>query len=201
MGVSAYQAPLAALKTRLMDKWLILDRDGVINYDSDEFIKSPDEWHPLPGSLEAIAALNALAYRIVVISNQSGLARGLFDLNTLHAIHHKFQTLLKQKGGQIERIYFCPHGPDDHCACRKPLPGLFNQFAKEFNVHLDGIYSVGDSVRDLEAARNSSAACVLVRTGKGKQSEQSLHALPEDDPLHHVPVYDDLASFANHLLT
>ncbi len=183
-----------------MDKWLILDRDGVINYDSDEFIKSPEEWRPLPGSLEAIAALNAQAYRIVVISNQSGLARGLFDLNTLNAIHHKFKTLLKQKGGRIERIYFCPHGPDDHCACRKPLPGLFNQFAEEFNVNLDEIYSVGDSVRDLEATRDSGARSVLVRTGKGEQSEKSLIALPEDDPLHHVPIYNDLASFVDQLL-
>ena len=184
-----------------MDKWLILDRDGVINYDSDDFIKSPAEWCPLPGSLEAIAALNAHAYRIVVISNQSGLARGLFDHNTLEAIHHKFQTLLKQKDGQIERIYFCPHGPDDQCACRKPLPGLFDQFAKEFNVNLDSIYAVGDSVRDLEAAHDSGARCVLVRTGKGAQSEQRLQALPEDNPLHHVPVYNDLASFVDQLLS
>ncbi len=184
-----------------MDKWLILDRDGVINYDSDDFIKSPDEWRPLPGSLEAIAALNAAGYRIAVISNQSGLARGLFDHDTLTAIHHKFQTLLKNKGGQVERIYFCPHGPDDHCACRKPLPGLFNQFAEEFNVDLGDIYAVGDSVRDLKAARSSGARCVLLRTGNGKQSEQNLIALPEDDPLHHVAVYNDLASFVNHLLT
>ena len=114
-----------------MSKWLILDRDGVINHDSDEFIKSPDEWHPLPGSLEAIAALNSAGYRTVVISNQSGLARGLFDHDTLNSIHQKLETLLAQKGGQIEHIYYCPHGPDDHCRCRKPLPGLYEQFARQ----------------------------------------------------------------------
>ena len=184
-----------------MDKWLILDRDGVVNYDSDEFIKSPDEWHPLPGSLEAIAALNAAGYRIVVITNQSGLARGLFGHDILGAIHQKFNTLLEQKGGQIERIYFCPHGPDDHCACRKPLPGLFNQFAKDFDIKLEDIYAVGDSVRDLEAAHSAGANGVLLRTGKGEKSAQSLCALPDDNPLRHVPIYNDLASFTENLLS
>jgi D-glycero-D-manno-heptose 1,7-bisphosphate phosphatase len=184
-----------------MDKWLIVDRDGVINYDSDEFIKSPDEWRPLPGSLEAIAALNAAGYRIVVISNQSGLARGLFDHDMLVSIHQKFTTLLEEKGGRIERIYFCPHGPDDHCACRKPLPGLFSQFAKEFNIELGGIYAVGDSVRDLEAAYSAGANSILLRTGKGNQSAQSLRALPDDNPLRQIPIYDDLASFTEKLLS
>ena len=109
-----------------MDQWLILDRDGVINYDSDQFIKSPEEWQPLPGSFEAIARLNAAGYRIVVISNQSGLARGLFDADTLELIHQKFKRLLATHNGSIEQIYFCPHGPDDNCDCRKPLPGLFH---------------------------------------------------------------------------
>lgn len=184
-----------------MDKWLILDRDGVINYDSDEFIKSADEWCPLPGSLEAIAALNAAGYRVVVISNQSGLARGLFDHDMLCTIHQKFKNLLEQKGGRIERIYFCPHGPDDHCDCRKPLPGMFSQFAKEYNIELEGIYAVGDSVRDLEAAHCAGANGVLLRTGNGEKSIQSLRALPADNPLKHVAVYNDLASFTEKLLS
>lgn len=184
-----------------MEKWLILDRDGVINYDSDHFIKSPEEWRPLPGSLEAIAALNNAGYRIVVISNQSGLARGLFNSDTLETIHQKFRTLLDNKGGRVERIYFCPHGPDDQCTCRKPLPGLFNQFAEDFNIELEGIYAVGDSIRDLEAAYSAGANSVLVRTGKGEKSAQSLRALPEGSPLSCVPVYNDLTSFVDHLLS
>jgi D-glycero-D-manno-heptose 1,7-bisphosphate phosphatase len=184
-----------------MDKWLILDRDGVINYDSDQFIKSPEEWRPLPGSLEAIAALNTAGYRIAVISNQSGLARGLFDLDTLEAIHQKLHSQLAKQGGQIERIYFCPHGPDDHCSCRKPLPDMFMKFAEDFDAPLENIYAVGDSIRDLEAALYAGARSVLVRTGKGEKSEQSLRALPEDNPLSKVPVYNDLASFAEHILS
>lgn len=183
-----------------MDKWLILDRDGVINYDSDQFIKSPEEWQPLPGSLEAIAALNATGYRIVVISNQSGLARGLFSSGTLAAIHEKLQTLLSRHNGHIESIYFCPHGPDDGCSCRKPLPGLFKQFADDFGISLENTYAVGDSVRDLEAAHTAGARSALVRTGKGKKSEQQLRQLENDHPLRAVPIYNDLASFTDHLL-
>ncbi len=184
-----------------MDKWLILDRDGVINYDSDEFIKSPEEWQPLPGSLEAIAQLNQAGYRVVVISNQSGLARNLFSEPTLKAIHQKFNSLLAGKGGKVERIYYCPHGPDDECECRKPLPGLFNKFAEEFGISLKNINAVGDSVRDLQAANEAGARSVLVRTGKGKISEQNLLALVTPNPLKKVPVYNDLASFVNHLLS
>lgn len=184
-----------------MDKWLILDRDGVINYDSKQFIKSPDEWKPLPGSLEAITALNAAGYRIAIISNQSGLARGLFTLDTLEAIHYKLHTLLAKSGGRIERIYFCPHGPDEQCSCRKPLPGMFNQFADDEQISLKNIYAVGDSVRDLLAARAAGAYSVLVRSGKGVDSERSLLKLPKHDPLKSVPVYNDLASFTDHLLS
>ncbi len=184
-----------------MDKWLILDRDGVINYDSDEFIKSPEEWQPLPGSLEAIAQLNNAGYRLVVISNQSGLARNLFSKETLKAIHQKFNSLLADKGGKVERIYYCPHGPDDECECRKPLPGLFRKFADEFGVSLKDVYALGDSVRDLQAAKEAGARSVLVRTGKGRLSEQQLLALAKQNPLRSVPVYNDLASFVNHLLS
>ena len=184
-----------------MDKWLILDRDGVINYDSDDFIKSADEWRPLPGSLEAIARLNQAGYRIVVISNQSGLSRQLFNQATLEDIHNKFTRLLAQHQGHVEQIYYCPHGPDDACDCRKPLPGLFQKFAKDFSLSLNGIVAVGDSVRDLQAAHTAGASAVLLQTGKGERSIASIKALPQNDPLHDVPVYRDLASFCEHLLS
>ncbi len=184
-----------------MDKWLILDRDGVINEDSDAFIKSADEWQPIPGSLQAIARLNRAGYRIVVITNQSGLARGLFDEATLTSIHEKFRALLAKQGGQLENIYFCPHGPDDHCDCRKPLPGLFLRFAQQYKVSLQGIWALGDSVRDLQAAITAGAQPVLLRSGKGARSLAAIAALDPDDPLHRVPVYADLADFTEHLLS
>jgi len=182
-------------------KWLILDRDGVINIDSDKFIKSADEWQPLPGSLEAIARLNLAGYRIVVITNQSGLARGLFDEATLASIHRKFIRLLAEHGGRIEKIYFCPHGPDDHCECRKPLPGLFQEFAQENSISLDGIFALGDSIRDIQAAEAAGASGVLLRTGKGQASVAMIATTPPDDPLRAIPVYDDMAAFTRQLLT
>lgn len=181
-------------------KWLILDRDGVINADSDAFIKSPDEWQPLPGSLEAIARLNQAGYRIVVISNQSGLARRLFDEAALIDIHRKFSRLLAEKGGTIEKIYFCPHGPDDHCDCRKPLPGLFKQFAEDYAISLDGVFALGDSIRDIQAAQAAGATGILVRSGKGNRSLAAIAEMPASDPLHKVAVYDDLAAFTRTLL-
>lgn len=208
MAEFAFQVHLPRLKkTRRtnrqvkMDKWLILDRDGVINYDSDDFIKSPDEWRPLPGSLKAIARLNAAGYRIVVISNQSGLARQLFDQAMLEAIHKKFCRLLTQHGGRVEQIYYCPHGPDDACDCRKPLPGLFKQFAKDYGISLDGITAVGDSVRDLQAAHAAGAGAALLQTGKGERSIASIRILSKNDPLHGVPVYKNLADFSEQLLS
>lgn len=184
-----------------MDKWLILDRDGVINYDSDDFIKSPDEWRPLPGSLEAIARLNTAGYRIVVISNQSGLARQLFSQATLEAIHKKFTRLLALHGGRVEQIYYCPHGPDDACDCRKPLSGLFRQFAEDYDISLDGVVAVGDSVRDLRAAHSAGASAALLQTGKGLCSIAAIKTLPGHDPLHDVPVFKNLASFSEQLLS
>ena len=186
--------------TTSAQKWLILDRDGVINKDSDKFIKSADEWQPLPGSLEAIAKLNLAGYRIAVITNQSGLARGLFDLATLEHIHQKFIDLLAEQGGKVEKIYFCPHGPDDHCQCRKPLPGLYRQFAQEYSISLEGIFAAGDSIRDIQAAEAAGASGVLLRTGKGQASLTSIAASPPDDPLRAIPVYDDLAAFTRQLL-
>jgi D-glycero-D-manno-heptose 1,7-bisphosphate phosphatase len=121
------------------ERYVILDRDGVINVDSDQFVKSADEWQPLPGSLEAIAKLNRHGFKVVVITNQSGVARGLFDLSALAAMHDKMQVMLAELGGRIEAIYYCPHGPDDDCACRKPRSGLFDTFAKDKQVDLHAV--------------------------------------------------------------
>jgi len=152
------------------DRYVILDRDGTINIDSDAFIKSPEEWTPLPGSLEAIALLNRHGIKTVVISNQSGVARGLFDLPTLDAIHAKMRRLVDEAGGAIEAIYFCPHGPSDACECRKPKDGLFRRFAVDYQADLNLIYAVGDSLRDLQAAESASAKPILVKTGKGAKT-------------------------------
>lgn len=184
-----------------MDKWLILDRDGVINEDSKDYIKSADEWKPIPGSLEAIAELNRACYKIVVITNQAGIARGLFDLETLDKIHLKFKQLLAQHGGEIERIYFCPHGPDDACQCRKPKTGMYQNFATDYQLELDNILAVGDSIRDLQAAQKAGAQAVLVRTGNGRQSEQSIVESGKQSVFKAVPVYSDLAAFKDNLLS
>lgn len=178
-----------------MVRLLILDRDGVINEDSDEYIKSPDEWVPIPGSLEAIARLNRADYRVVVATNQSGLARGYFDLDTLSQIHEKMYRMLASHGGRIDAVFFCPHGPDDACACRKPLPGLLEEIASRLRVPLDGVPAVGDSLRDIEAARAVGAHPILVRTGKGERT------LAKGEGLVNVPVYDDLAGYVAALLS
>lgn len=177
-------------------KLIILDRDGTINQDSDDYIKSPDEWIPIPGSIEAIGKLTRAGYRVVVATNQSGVSRGLYNMDTLNHIHAKMINETKDHGGEIDGIFFCPHGPDDHCDCRKPKPGLFNEIAARLKTNLSGIYAVGDSERDVIAARDGGAIPVLVRTGKG---ERTL-AKPEKDSLEGVPVFDDLASFTDSLL-
>ena len=175
-------------------KLVILDRDGVINHDSDEYIKSPAEWEPIEGSLEAIARLTSDGYRIIVATNQSGVARGLFDLNMLHRIHTRMLEAVRARGGEVEAIFFCPHGPDDGCTCRKPLPGMFDEIADRLKVNLSGVYAVGDSERDVVSARVAGARPVLVRTGKGKQT------LRKSKQLGDVPVFDDLNQFATALL-
>ena len=154
---------------------IILDRDGVINRDSKEFVKSPDEWLPLPGSIEAIARLSIAGYTLAVASNQSGLARGLFDRDALDAMHDKMHELVNEAGGRIDRIVICPHGPDDDCDCRKPRPGLFLQLGQHYGQSLEGVLAVGDSLRDLEAANAVGARPVLVRTGNGAETEKKLY--------------------------
>jgi D-glycero-D-manno-heptose 1,7-bisphosphate phosphatase len=151
-------------------KLVILDRDGVINHDSSAFVKSPDEWVALPGSLEAIARLSQAGWRVVVASNQSGLARGLFSTETLNAIHAKMRSELAQLGGHIDSIFLCPHGPDDGCACRKPKPGMFLDIAHRYDIDLQNVPAVGDSLRDLQASADAGCTPWLVLTGNGRKT-------------------------------
>jgi D-glycero-D-manno-heptose 1,7-bisphosphate phosphatase len=176
-------------------KLVILDRDGVVNFDSDQFIKCPDEWKPIPGSLEAIARLNQAGYRVVLATNQSGIGRGLFDMATLNAIHDKMHKALAQVGGRIDALFFCPHTADSKCDCRKPKPGMFEEISKRFNMDLDGVPAIGDSLRDLQAAVALGAQPILVRTGKGEKT-LSAGNLPEG-----TLVFADLAEAARHLIT
>jgi D-glycero-D-manno-heptose 1,7-bisphosphate phosphatase len=151
-------------------KLIVLDRDGVINVDSDEFIKSPEEWIPIPGSLEAIARLNQAGYRAVVATNQSGIGRGLFDIGMLNAIHNKMHRALAQHGGRIDAVFFCPHSADAQCDCRKPKPGMFVEIGRRFGVDMAGVPALGDARRDLDAAAAVGAQPMLVLTGKGERT-------------------------------
>jgi D-glycero-D-manno-heptose 1,7-bisphosphate phosphatase len=168
-------------------KLAILDRDGVINQDSDSYVKGPDEWRPIPGSLEAIARLNHAGYHVVLATNQSGVGRGLFEVSTLNAIHDKMHRSLAQIGGRIDAIFFCPHAQDANCTCRKPKAGLLEEIARRFNMELGGVPVIGDSLRDLQAAATVGAAPILVLTGKGVRT-QSAGGLPAG-----TEVYADLA--------
>ncbi|HEX6929203.1 MAG TPA: D-glycero-beta-D-manno-heptose 1,7-bisphosphate 7-phosphatase [Gammaproteobacteria bacterium] len=175
-------------------KVLVLDRDGVINADSPEYIKSPDEWHPLPGSIEAITRASNAGFTVAVASNQSGVGRGLFDLDTLSAIHDAMIEAVEDAGGRIDLIVFCPHAPDEGCDCRKPKPGLLRRIETELGMTLAGQWVVGDSARDLAAAQAVGARAVLVRTGNGAETESRLTATED------VPVFDNLAAAVDALL-
>ncbi|MBU0687920.1 MAG: D-glycero-beta-D-manno-heptose 1,7-bisphosphate 7-phosphatase [Gammaproteobacteria bacterium] len=175
-------------------KLIILDRDGVINYDSDQFIKSPDEWKPIPGSLEAIARLNQDGYRVVVATNQSGIGRGLFDMPTLNAIHDKMHKSLAQVGGRIDAIFFCPHTNEADCSCRKPKSGMMLEISARYGVGLADVPAVGDSLRDLESAARLGASPYLVLTGKGNKTKEK-GGLPEG-----TLIYPDLAAVTASLL-
>lgn len=175
-------------------KFVILDRDGVINEDSDAFIKSADEFLPIAGSIDGIVRLKLAGYTVVIASNQSGLARGLFSLSTLHEIHQKLHDLLQPYGVRLDGIFFCPHGPDDDCQCRKPKPGLLLDIARRFQVDLKTVTVVGDAMRDIEAARAVQAKPVLVLTGKGRQTRKSAKELVK------VPCYRNLSHFVDGIL-
>lgn len=173
---------------------VVLDRDGVINQESRDFICSPAEWVPIPGSIEAIAALTRGGFEVVVASNQSGVGRALFSAATLAAIHDRMRQEIGRAGGKLGGIFVCPHHPDDRCDCRKPLPGLLRQIEKHFGCSLAGQPIVGDSERDIRAAQAVDGRCILVRTGNGREAERALR--PDD----RVQVFDDLAAVARALL-
>ncbi|MDH4095012.1 MAG: D-glycero-beta-D-manno-heptose 1,7-bisphosphate 7-phosphatase [Betaproteobacteria bacterium] len=174
-------------------KLVILDRDGTINHDSDQYIKSPAEWKPLKGSVEAIARLTQAGYRVVVATNQSGIARGLFDTTTLNAIHDVMQRAVLQAGGRIDAIFFCPHASEAECECRKPRPGMLIEIGRRMNAPLAGVPVVGDALRDVQAAAAAGARPVLVLTGKGRKTRDAGGLPPGTE------IYPDLAAFAAHL--
>ncbi|MFL2546474.1 MAG: D-glycero-beta-D-manno-heptose 1,7-bisphosphate 7-phosphatase [Candidatus Rariloculaceae bacterium] len=174
-------------------KLIVLDRDGVINEDSAAYIKSPAEWRPLAGSIEAIATLNAAGFEIVVVSNQSGIGRGLFSEESLEAIHRKLNEVVAAAGGRIGGIYYCPHAPDEDCECRKPRPGLLRQVADDFDVSLESVPVLGDKASDIEMARRVGARPILVLTGYGQETAGSI----SDDA---VETFADLAAAAATLI-
>ena len=175
-------------------KLVILDRDGTINTESADFIKSPDEWMPLPGALEAIARLNHAGWHVVVASNQSGLGRGLFDVASLNAMHAKMYKMLAAVGGRIDAVFYCPHTPDDKCHCRKPEPGLFEQIGERYGIDLKGVAVVGDALRDVVAGASAGCEPHLVLTGNGAAYRG--RDLPETFPAN-TRVHEDLSAFAD----
>lgn len=174
-------------------KLLILDRDGVINHDSDAYIKSVEEWIPIPGSIEAIAQLSKAGWTVAVATNQSGIARGYYDLATLEAMHTRLRELVAEQGGEVGLIVYCPHGPDEGCDCRKPKPGMLRMIAEYYSANLAGIWFVGDSKGDLEAALAVDSQPVLVKTGKGLKTVGA--GLPTG-----TLIFDDLAAVAAELI-
>ena len=177
-----------------MAKMIIIDRDGVINQDADDYIKSEDEWVPLPGSLEAISRLKKAGYLVTVATNQSGISRGLYSEQTLQKMHDKMGRMLAARGASVDGVFYCPHGPEANCICRKPKPGLLFQIAKQFDIDLSETYFVGDNISDIKAAEMASAKPVLVRTGKGE------YVMQHHPEALNVPVYDDLAHFVRETL-
>ena len=178
-------------------KLVILDRDGTINSDSEDFVKSPEEWMPLPGALEAIARLNHGGWHVVIASNQSGLGRGLFDVAALNAMHAKMHKMLAAVGGRVDAVFYCPHTSEEACVCRKPLPGLFDQISLRFGVALKSVASCGDSIRDVLAAAAAGCEPHLVLTGKS--ARYSGGDQPEGMPAGTV-LHRDLGAFADFLL-
>lgn len=176
-------------------KFIILDRDGVINEDSDDYVKSAEEWYPIPGSLEAIAKLKQADYTVVIATNQSGIGRGLFGFEEFEEMCEKMDVMLDQVGGYIDGIFLCPHAPEDGCDCRKPLPGMFEQIAGEFDMDLSAVPIVGDSLRDLQAGQAAGCTPYLVKTGKGERT------IAKGEGLEGVVIFEDLAEFVDQLLS
>lgn len=175
-------------------KLVVLDRDGVINFDSVHFIKSTNEWIPIPGSLEAIALLNQNGYRVAIATNQSGISRGLFDMVTLNAIHDKMHKALGKFGGRIDAMFYCPHAAENHCSCRKPKPGMMEEIGRRFGMDMKGVPMVGDALRDLQAGAELGMQPILVRTGKGEET-LAAGGLPEG-----TLVFADLAEAVQHII-
>ncbi len=179
-------------------KLVILDRDGTINRASDEFVKSPEEWEPLPGALEAIGRLNHAGYHVVLATNQSGLGRGLFDMAALNSVHAHMVKTLSAHGGRIDAVFYCPHAPDEGCHCRKPAPGLLEQIAERYGVALQGVPYIGDSLRDMQAAAAAGCAPHLVCTGRHSDWRGQTE-LPPGFPAD-TRIHADLAACVDHLL-
>lgn len=179
----------------MLNQLIILDRDGVINYDSPEYIKSPDEWHPIPGSLEAIKALNDAGFSIIITTNQSGIGRGYFNCATLDAIHQKMLAAIEKAGGKITKIYYCPHHPDDNCQCRKPKTGMIDQLQKDFEVDISKAFLIGDSWKDVKLGLSIGCQPLLVKTGNGQTV-----LVEHENHLQNVIVVDDLSQAANWIL-
>ncbi|HET6787304.1 MAG TPA: D-glycero-beta-D-manno-heptose 1,7-bisphosphate 7-phosphatase [Aquabacterium sp.] len=180
-------------------KLVILDRDGTINHERDDYIKSADEWVPLPGAVEAIARLNHAGWHVVVATNQSGIGRGLFDMAALNAMHAKMHQMLARHGGRVDAVFFCPHTPEDQCTCRKPLPGLFRMIGERFGVDLASVPMVGDLPRDVLAAQSVGCEPHLVRTGQAAtMSEAELVELRRQVP--DLTIHPDLSAFADFLI-
>jgi D-glycero-D-manno-heptose 1,7-bisphosphate phosphatase len=175
-------------------KLVILDRDGVINFDSDQYVKSPAEWRPIPGSIEAIARLSQNGFRVAVATNQSGIGRGLFDMATFNAINDKMMEMVFRQGGRIDALFYCPHTADEACNCRKPRTGMLEEIGARFHAELKGVPSVGDSLKDLQAAEAVGAQPILVLTGKGRKTRKE-GGLPKK-----TVVFDDLAEASRHII-
>lgn len=182
------------------NKYIILDRDGVINLDSPDFIKTPEEWIALPDSLKAIAQMTALGYQIIVVTNQSGLARNYYTHETLERIHEKMLQKIREVNGTILDIFYCPHGPDDKCICRKPASGMYDFIkAKYPQINFSQTYSVGDSLRDLQAGQQSGCIPILVKTGNGLKTLEKINADNALAEYRAIPVFDNLFYFSEFL--
>lgn len=180
-------------------KLVILDRDGTINHERNDYVKTPEEWVPLPGAIEAIARLNHAGWHVVVATNQSGIGRGLFDMAAVNAMHTKMNQMLARQGGRVDAVFFCPHTPEDQCSCRKPLPGLFKMIGERFSTPLEGVPMVGDLPRDVLAAQSVGCEPHLVRTGHAAHmAEADLVDLRRQVP--DLTIHPDLSAFADFLI-